>query len=81
MKASAFKWNKEHVKSLSCNVPIEMADSFRQWCADRGTTVNSTLRRFVEDCLGIQPEEDEPATSEAVHTEKPKDTTTKNSTS
>lgn len=50
-KANA-KWDKENMVTIGCKLKKDVADAFRQYCAEKGTTVNAELRDYVLQCVG-----------------------------
>lgn len=38
-------------KTVSCCVPIELADEFREYCQSRGESVRENLKKYIERCL------------------------------
>jgi hypothetical protein len=46
------KWDKENMSSLGCKILKSEADSFREYCRERGQTVSETLAGFVRSCIG-----------------------------
>lgn len=44
----AREWDKANMKTMGVNVKKETAEAFRQYAAERGTTVGALLRGFIE---------------------------------
>ena len=51
-KRASNKYNREHMATLGCKVKKEHAERFKQYAAEKGTTSNAMLSRYVLDCIG-----------------------------
>ncbi|MDE7301731.1 MAG: hypothetical protein K2N60_00275 [Oscillospiraceae bacterium] len=51
-KRASNKYNREHMATLGCKVKKEQAERFKQYAAEKGTTSNAMLSRYVLYCIG-----------------------------
>ncbi len=49
-RRSNVKWDREHMRSISCRVRTEQADLFKKYCAENNTTPGRVVKDFV---LGV----------------------------
>ena len=50
-KASARKWDRANMRSLSCRLRTEEANLFKEFCAANNTTPGGYLKKVVLDCI------------------------------
>lgn len=50
-KKANSKWDAANMATLACKVKKSQAESFRQYCADNGETVNSVLQSYILTCI------------------------------
>lgn len=46
-KQHARKWDKENMRTIGTRVRTEDAEDFKAWCAMRGVSATSEIKRFV----------------------------------
>ena len=46
-KQHARKWDKDNMRTISTRVRTEDAEDFKVWCAMRGVSTTSEIKRFV----------------------------------
>ncbi len=46
-KQYARKWDKDNMRTLGTRVRTEDAEDFKAWCAMRGVSTTSEIKRFV----------------------------------
>ena len=46
-KQHARKWDKENMRTIATRVRTEEAEDFKAWCAMRGVSATSEIKRFV----------------------------------
>lgn len=50
-KASNKKWDQKNMKSVGVKLKLTEAEAFRDYAAERGTTVNALIAGYVRRCL------------------------------
>ena len=50
-KASARKWDRINMRSLSCRMRTEEAEIFKKYCAEINTTPGGYLKKIVLQCV------------------------------
>ncbi|MCR5807370.1 MAG: hypothetical protein K6G68_10120 [Oscillospiraceae bacterium] len=53
------KWDRENMRSLTCRMRREEADTFKDWCAKRNTTPGRVLKEFVLEVIGEEDQDSE----------------------
>lgn len=38
-------------RSVSCSVPVEIANLFKEYCEKRGESVHANLKQYIERCI------------------------------
>ncbi|MCH5194712.1 MAG: hypothetical protein J1F11_12185 [Oscillospiraceae bacterium] len=46
-KQYARKWDKDNMRTIATRVRTEEAEDFKAWCAMRGVSATSEIKRFV----------------------------------
>ena len=46
-KQYARKWDKDNMRTISTRIRTEDAEDFKAWCAMRGVSTTSEIKRFV----------------------------------
>lgn len=52
-------WDQAHMRDLKCRVRNEIADDFKKYAEERGTSVHALLKGYVERCLAADQAEKE----------------------
>ena len=50
-KKSSRRWDRIHMRSLSCRLRTEDADLFRQHCTENNTTPGTLLKQYVNSII------------------------------
>lgn len=58
-RASNNKWDAANMATMACKIKKEEAEAFRNYAAERNTTVNALLAGYVRRCLAADSAEKE----------------------
>ncbi len=50
-KAFARKWDKEHMRTVSCRLRTEDAELFKEYCEENNTTPAALIKNFIMETL------------------------------
>ena len=53
-------WDAKNMKVVGCKVKRAVADAFAEYAKQNGTTVNALLQKYIFECVGNVPEEENP---------------------
>ena len=45
------KWDKDNMRSVSCRLRTDEAESFKKWCGINNTTPGAMLKNYVYKCI------------------------------
>ena len=46
------KWDTANMATLACKVKKDQAERFREYCTNKGETVNAALQGYISSCIG-----------------------------
>ena len=45
------KWDKDNIRTLATRVRTDVADNFKKYCEEKGTSCTSEVKRLIEAAL------------------------------